>query len=97
MIYGGGTFDRHFAVPCHSPDAAYRAAFYLFIEEELIEGTRAQYLTTFFINKRAAPSAVQSADAAMKAAYFENISTTTMMLPSPSTLGKQKIKFIVRL
>jgi len=56
-----------------------------------------QFLTTFFINKRAASSAVQSADAAMKVAYFENISTTTMMLPSPSTLGKQEMKSIVTL
>nr|DAD25550.1 TPA_asm: hypothetical protein HUJ06_027014 [Nelumbo nucifera]DAD25610.1 TPA_asm: hypothetical protein HUJ06_027074 [Nelumbo nucifera]DAD25627.1 TPA_asm: hypothetical protein HUJ06_027091 [Nelumbo nucifera] len=33
----------------------------------------------------------------MKVAYFENLSTTTMMLPSPSTLGKQEMKSIVTL
>ena len=46
-------------------------------------GGSPQYLTTFFINKRATSSAVQMANATMKVAYFENISTTNMMLPSP--------------
>lgn len=47
---------------------------------------------TFFRKSFAASSAVQSVGAAMNVAYLENLSTTTMIDPNPSTLGKAEIK-----
>jgi hypothetical protein len=54
-----------------------------------------QYFTTFLKNNLAASSAVQSLVAGMNVPYFENRSTTTMIDPNPSDLGKALMKSIV--
>ena len=46
-----------------------------------------QYLTTCFKNSLVVSSAVQSIEAAMKVAYLENLSTTTMIESLSSDLG----------
>ncbi|KAK4713894.1 hypothetical protein R3W88_019801 [Solanum pinnatisectum] len=56
-----------------------------------------QYFTTFLKNNRAASLAVQPAVAGTKVAYFENLSTTTMMVPYPLDLGKEVMKSMVTL
>lgn len=59
----------------------------------IVSGTP-QYFTTCFTKNLAACSAVQSVGAAMKVPYLENRSTTTMIDPSPSTLGRAEMKSI---
>lgn len=46
------------------------------------DGLRHAPILEFFRNRRAASSAVQSVGAAMKVAYLENRSTTTIMEPN---------------
>ncbi|KAL5824840.1 hypothetical protein ACOSQ3_020903 [Xanthoceras sorbifolium] len=51
-----------------------------------------QYFTTSLRNNRAACFAVQFIGAAMKVAYFQKQSTTTMIDPQPSDFGKAEMK-----
>ena len=56
-----------------------------------------QYFTRFLKNNLASFFAVQSAVVAMKVAYFENFSTTTMIVPNSSDFSKEVMKSKVRL
>lgn len=48
-----------------------------------------QYLTKFLKNNQAASLEVQSTMVGMKVAYFEKLSTTTIIIAYPSDLGKE--------
>ncbi|CAA2957421.1 phospholipase A-2-activating, partial [Olea europaea subsp. europaea] len=54
-----------------------------------------QYFTTFLKNSLAASSAVQSLVTGMKVPYLENRSTTTIIDPNPSDLGRALMKSMV--
>ena len=56
-----------------------------------------QYFTRFLKNNLASFFAVQTAVVAMKVAYFENFSTTTMIVPNSSDFSKEVMKSKVRL
>ena len=51
-----------------------------------------QYLTTCLKNRFVISSTVQSIGVAMKVLYLENLSTTTMIEPLYSDLGKLMMK-----
>ena len=56
-----------------------------------------RYFTMFLKNNRAASFAVQPAVAGMKVAYFENLSTMTMIIQNRSDFNKEVMKSIVTL